>query len=72
MLWKRNDEKKRLENMGSADRDSAIKRLERERMKVNEEIENILASYAKESGNRALKRKKRHTRTSLNDWDLEI
>ena len=58
MFSKKDDVKKRIDNMNSADRDEAIRRLERERTKLNEEIESILASYAKESGNRALRQKK--------------
>lgn len=53
-----NKEKRRIESMSSQQKADMIKRLERERRKINCEIESILKSYAKESGNRALKRKR--------------
>jgi len=71
MFSKKDDVKKRIDNMNSADRDEAIRRLERERTKLNEEIESILASYAKESGNRSLKPKRRRRRHTLDDWDFD-
>lgn len=72
MFRRKDDEKKRVDNMSSADRDEAIKRLERERIKVGEEIESILASYAKESGNHSLKPKRRRSRPTINDWDFDL
>ena len=68
MLWGRKD-KARVDAMSTKDRHEAIKRLERERKKVNAEIENILKSYARESGNRALKEKRRIFGTAPNDWE---
>ena len=44
--------------MTSHEKADMIKRLERERRKINSEIEGILKSYSKESGNRALRPKK--------------
>ena len=44
--------------MSSQQKADMIKRLERERRKINAEIEGILKSYARESGNRALRRKR--------------
>lgn len=62
-------EKRRLDELSSEQRDEMIKRLEREREKVNSEIEAVLRSYAKESGNRALKIKKRGRGDSVVDWN---
>lgn len=65
------EKKRRLDSMNSADRDEAVKRLEREREEVVCEIEKILKSYAKESGNRALRRKKsRRDRAKAPDIDI--
>lgn len=58
----------RLESMSSAEKDAVIRRLERERQKINSEIESILRNYSKESGNRALLRKKRGS-SAPNSWD---
>ena len=70
MLWGRRD-KARIASMNTKDRHEAIKRLERERKRVNAEIENILNSYARESGNRSLKAKKRIFGFALNDWEYK-
>ena len=59
---------RRLESMSSAEKDAVIRRLERERQKINSEIESILRNYSKESGNRALLRKKRGS-SAANSWD---
>lgn len=72
MLRRKDNTKKLIDNMNSSDRDEAIKRLERERIKVNEEIESLLSSYAKESGIRSLKPKRRGGRPSQNDWDFDV
>ena len=61
-------EKRRLEAISSSQREIMIRRLERERRKINAEIENILANYAKESGNRALKKKRFRIGRRSNDW----
>ena len=52
--FKEKNGRRRVESMTSQERANMIKRLERERNKINSEIESILKSYAKESGNRAL------------------
>ena len=52
--FKEKNDKRRLDGMSSQEKANIIKRLERERSKINSEIESILKSYAKESGNRAL------------------
>ena len=58
-LFKRkNDDVRRIASMSSQQKANMIKRLERERKKINSEIEGILKSYAKESGNNALRKKK--------------
>ncbi len=67
------DDKKKqrkLEGMSSTERDMMIRRLEKERKKVNSEIESILKNYAKESGNRALLRKRGKRRRYPNDFDF--
>lgn len=61
-------EKRKLEGISSSQRAAMIKRLERERAKINSEIETILSSYAKESGNRALKKKRFRIGRRSNDW----
>lgn len=60
--------KRSLDDLGARDRDDMIRRLEREREKVNAEIESILKSYARESGNRALKRRRRSIGKLPNDY----
>ena len=72
MFKRKSDESRRINNMGTADRAEAIKRLERERAKINDEIENILESYAKESGINTLRPKGRRNRSHLNDWDFDV
>lgn len=67
MLWGRKD-KMNINSMNSADRHEAIRRLERRRKKVNAEIEAILKSYAKESGNKALRPKWQGFGAAPNDW----
>ena len=58
-LFKRkNDDVRRIVSMSSHQKADMIKRLERERRKINSEIEAILKSYSKESGNRSLRRKR--------------
>ena len=59
---------KPLDDLGARDREDMIRRLERERAKVNAEIESILRSYARESGNRTLKKKRSTTRKLPNDY----
>ncbi len=54
----RKKDKRRIDGMGLQEKANMIKRLERERRKINCEIEGILKSYSKESGNRALRYKK--------------
>lgn len=58
-----------VEAMNSSDRKEAIARLERERIRINFEIESVLKSYSKESGNRALKKRKYKLGNSPNDWN---
>ena len=56
-IFKRNNDKRRIDGMSSRQKADMIRRLESERRKINSEIEGILRSYAKESGNSALRRK---------------
>ena len=49
---------KNLDDLGSRDRADMIRRLEKEREKINAEIESLLRSYSRESGNRALKKRR--------------
>lgn len=60
---------KSLDDLGSRDREEMIRRLEREREKVNSEIESILNSYARESGNRALKKRRNAFGKLPNDYN---
>ncbi|MBQ2251503.1 MAG: hypothetical protein II329_00905 [Clostridia bacterium] len=57
-IFKQRKSNRRIEGMSTHEKANMIKRLERERRKINSEIEGILKSYAKESGNRAVKPKK--------------
>ena len=59
--FNKKEKKQRIEAMSSKEKADMIKRLERERAKINAEIESILESYAKESGNRALLPKRKGT-----------
>ena len=59
---------KKIDGMTSSEKDAVIRRLERERQKINSEIESILRNYCKESGNRALRRKRRKEKAP-NLWD---
>ena len=63
--------KRPVEAMNSSDRKEAIARLERERIKINFEIESVLKSYAKESGNRSLKHRRHKLGRSANDWNYK-
>ena len=72
MFGRKDDIRDRVDSMSSVERDEAIRRLERERNKLNDEIESILASYAKESGNHSLRPKRRRRRTSSENWDLDF
>ena len=60
---------KPLDDLGARDREDMIRRLERERAKVNTEIESILRSYARESGNHTLKKKRGASRKLPNDYN---
>jgi hypothetical protein len=47
-----------------------IRRLEKEREKINAEIESILKSYSRESGNRALKKRRGAIGKLPNDYSF--
>ncbi len=72
MIFFGEDKKKQknLDNMTSSERDMMIRRLEKERKKVNAEIESILKSYSKESGNKALRKRKFKRKKYPNDFDF--
>ena len=57
-----------VETMRESERDSEIDRLERERLRINTEIEQVLKNYAKESGNRRLRRRRYKMGKSPNDY----
>ena len=61
-------ERKKLESISASQRAVMIRRLERERRKINAEIETILAGYAKESGNKALRKKRFRIGRHSDDW----
>ena len=61
---------KGLDELNSDDRTDMIRRLEKEREKVNEEIETILKTYAKESGNRAIKKRRGAIGNLPNDYSF--
>ena len=67
---KKHKKTKSIESMTSTERDMIIRRLEKERKKVNSEIESILKSYSKESGNKALRPKRFGRRRRPNDFDF--
>ncbi len=67
----RSDAGGRLDEMNSRDKADMIRRLEREREKVNTEIESILRNYSKESGNRALRKRRKKIGSSPNDWSFD-
>ncbi len=54
----------------SAERDEAIRRLERERERINLEIEGVLKMYAKESGTRSLSKRRHKMGKSPNDYSF--
>ncbi len=58
-------------SMSPADRDAEIKRLERERVSVNEEIEILLREYAKLTGERGVKPRKHRPASQPNDYDFK-
>ena len=69
-IFNKSKDNRNYDDMGSAEREDMIRRLERERQKVNSEIESILRSYSRESGNRTLKRGKRKIGSYPNDWSF--
>ena len=71
MFFEKRSERLKIDKMNSSDRAEAIRRVELERDKINAEIENILKSYAKESGNRALKKRKKRKKEEF-DMDFGI
>ena len=58
------------DELEASKRDEAIKSLERERQRINLEIEDVLKKYANESGNRSLKKRGRKSGAYPNDWNF--
>jgi hypothetical protein len=69
-LYDGKPDSERLGRMTGSERDEAIRVAEFERQRINSEIENILSAYAKESGNTALKGKRRRRKKKLDEWSL--
>lgn len=67
-LFRKKREGLDYDGISTSEKADMIKRLERERERVNDEIESILKSYARESGNRALKPKRR--KKLSDDWGI--
>lgn len=59
------------ESLDSRERDEAIRSLERERQRINLEIEEVLRKYANESGNRSLKKRGHKSGSYPNDWNFK-
>lgn len=70
MFFKKKNINRGLDDLGSRDRADMIRRLEKEREKVNLEIESLLKSYARESGNRALKKRRGGVGSLPNDYSF--
>ena len=68
---KNNERRAKPSVMTERDRESEIKRLERERLMINEEIEALLKDYAKESGNNSYKPRKHKFGKSPNDYSYK-
>ena len=67
-LFKKKTEPEVVDTMREGDKDNEIARLERERLRVNTEIEQVLKNYAKESGNAKLRRRRFKMGKSPNDY----
>jgi hypothetical protein len=59
---------KSLDDLNSRDREDMIRRLEKERERINAEIESLLRSYSRESGNRILGKRKKQVGRLPNDY----
>lgn len=60
------------EGLDSQERDDTIRNLERERQRINLEIEEVLRKYASESGNRSLRKRGHKYGSYPNDWNFKI
>ena len=56
------------ESMSRDEKEKEIDRLEAERARINSDIEKILRAYAKETGDRTLKRRRRRFGRAPNDY----
>ncbi len=68
LFWKEKKDK----DFTSYQRDEAISELERERARVNAEIENILLKLRRESGLRQIKPRRRKIGKSINDYNYKV
>ena len=57
-----------VESMSEKERADEIARLERERLRINTEIEQVLKNYARESGNKKLRKRRYKIGKSPNDY----
>ena len=60
-----------VDDLGARERADMIRRLEKEREKINNEIESLLKTYARESGNRALRKRRASIGGLPNDYSFE-
>ena len=67
-LFKKKSGIPEVDTMSEREKDDEIARLERERLRINTEIEQVLKNYAKESGNKALRRRRYKIGRSPNDY----
>ena len=58
-------------SMTSTEKSDEIRRLEVERMRINAEIEDLLRHYSKQTGNRALRRRRYKIGKSANDYSVK-
>ncbi len=67
-LFKKKAEIPTVDTMSEKEKADEIARLERERLRINTEIEQVLKNYAKESGNRRLCRRRYKIGKAPNDY----
>ena len=70
MFFKKKRKNSALDSLGTREREDMIRRLEKEREKVNAEIESLLKSYARESGNKALRKRRGQIGGLPNDYSF--
>ena len=57
--------------ISESDKEAEIKKLERERQRINLEIESLLSDYARKSGNRSLRPRKHRAGSAPNDYNYK-